>query len=273
VIISASRRTDICAFFSCWFIDGIRTGQIEVPNPQNHSMVRKVSLRPNDVEAIVFWTRDPRPIMDGLGHIEQRGIGTYFHITITPYGPPLEPGLAPLEERIQAALALADRLGPKRVHWRYDPIVLSNRTGPDEHRRAFADMARKLRGRLCGVTVSLLDWYRKTERALQPLERDGWIFSRPGPSDPEARALLCDLAAIARSEGFEMRACCEPADLSPLGIGPARCIDGEKLAALFGREVPARKDRAQRPDCRCHSSVDIGRYGTCRHGCRYCYAR
>jgi hypothetical protein len=273
VIISASRRTDIPAFFSDWFMDCIRAGRIEIHNPRNPSQRRVLSLDPADVDAIVFWTRDPRPILAHLAELDRRGIGYVFHVTLTPYGPPLEPGLPPLEERIGAVLDLAGRLGPARVNWRYDPVVLSNRTDGDFHRRQFATLARRLRARVDGVTLSLLDWYEKCSRALCPLEDRGWVFSRAGGSDAEARRLLRDLAEIAGAHGFSPRACAEDADLLPLGIEPARCIDAASLSALFGRAMRIRRDRAQRPACRCHESVDVGRYGTCRHGCLYCYAR
>lgn len=273
MIISASRRTDIPAFFADWFADGIRAGRIEIQNPRNPSQKRVVPLGPEDVDAIVFWTRDPRPLLPGLDELDRRKIGYVFHVTLTPYGPPLEPGLPPLEARVGAVLDLAGRLGPERVNWRYDPVLLSNRTDGDFHRRQFSALARRLRGRVGGVTLSLLDWYQKTSRALRPLEGQGWIFSRSGPGDAESRLLLRDLSDIARAQGFSPRACAEEADLLPLGIGPARCVDAAALQALFGRAMPCRKDRAQRPACRCHESVDIGRYGTCRHGCLYCYAR
>ncbi|NMB75677.1 MAG: DUF1848 domain-containing protein [Myxococcales bacterium] len=273
MIISASRRTDIPAFFSDWFMEGVRAGRLEVPNPYCQSRKRLVSLLPRDVEAIVFWTRDPRPLLRRLAELDERGMGYVFHVTLTPYGPPLEPGLPPLEERLGAVLDLAARLGPERVNWRYDPIVLSNRTSADFHRRAFSSLARRLRGRLSGVTLSLLDWYKKTERALRPLEADGFDFLHAGPEAPEAEALLADLAGLARAEGFIPCACAEDADLRALGIEPARCVDAARLSALFGRAISGRKDRAQRPACRCHESLDVGRYGTCRHGCLYCYAR
>ncbi len=273
MIVSASRRTDIPAFFADWFMEGIRAGRLEVPNPRVVSQKRFVSLLPEDVEAIVFWTRDPRPLLPRLAEIDGRGIGYVFQVTLTPYGPPLEPGLPPLEERLGAVLDLAARLGPARVNWRYDPIVLSNRTDADFHRRAFSSLARRLRGRVGGVTLSLLDWYKKTERALRPLAADGFDFFRAGPGSPGAQELLADLAGMARSEGFIPCACAEDADLGALGIEPARCVDAARLSALFGRAIPGRKDRAQRPACRCHESVDVGRYGTCRHGCLYCYAR
>ena len=270
VIISASRRTDISAFYAEWMIHRLRAGFCTVPNPFSRSQVARISLLPSDVDAIVFWTRNPRPLMRYLSEIDGLGIPYYFQFTVLGLPRELDPKVPPLEITLRTFRELAQRLGPERVVWRYDPIVFSEKSPAEYHRERFTAIARKLAGFTNRVVVSIVDRYRKTERRMKALRDCG-----AGLIDcaPEALAgLMRHLAATAAANQMEIVSCAEEIDLTGHGIRPGRCIDHELIKQAFGKDVSAAKDPSQRPACGCVLSRDIGMYDSCLFGCQYCYA-
>ena len=272
MIISASRRTDIPAFYSKWFINRIRAGWCQVPNPLNYNQLWHVSLRPEDVDAIVFWSKNPAPIVNYLDELDERGFYYYFQFSLNHYPKVFEPGVPSVEERIETFRKLSFRLGPRRVIWRYDPIIISNWTPPDFHREKFSKIAIALTGFTRRVMVSFVHYYQKTERRLSALEKEGFQFERRADDSPRGWELLRDLAQIARSYDMEIFTCAEERDFSNFGVPPGRCIDGELLRKLWSLPGHTKKDPAQRPACRCVVSKDIGMNDTCLHGCPYCYS-
>ncbi len=263
MIISASRRTDIPAFYFDWFLGRLGDGYALTRNPMNAAQVRRVSLAPDDVSGIVFWSKNPAPM---LPHLDALGaFPFYVQYTLNAYGADIEPGLPPLAERIATLRRLAERIGPERVIWRYDPILLSPEYPEAFHEEAFSRLASALSGASHRVTISFIDFYAKIERRLA--ERG--IVGVPAPARV---AFAGRLQAVAARSGFVMDACAEDIDLTAAGVGRARCVDAALLANISGRPVPARKDPNQRPACGCAASVDIGAYDTCPHGCAYCYA-
>lgn len=271
MIISASRRTDIPAFYSQWFMERIRQGGCAVPNPFNPQQVSQVSLGPDNVEAIVFWTRNPAPLQPHLAELDERGYRYLFQFTLTGYPALLEPHLPTLPQLLDTFRRLADQVGPERVLWRYDPILLSNLTPLDWHRQQVARLAQTLEGYTTRLTVSLFDPYRKALRRLAKLGPSLQVQVPEGIT-PGLAALFTDLAQIAASSGMAIVSCAEPWDLQPYGIAPGACIDADYIEATLGVSVSHARDKAQRPTCRCAQSKDIGMYNTCRHGCVYCYA-
>jgi hypothetical protein len=268
MIISVSRRCDIPRFRFDWFMERLSEGAVYVANPFNSAQVRRVSLLPEDAEALVFWTRDPRPVLDRAEELEERGLPFYVMVTVTGYPPALEPDVPPPEAVCAAMRELAQKIGRRRVIWRYDPVFLSSITSEDFHRRNFGELAERLAGAPRRVIVSLYDEYRRTRFRVGALERAGTLALLP---DFDAGPLLADLAQTARAAGMEIQSCAEAEDFTAFGIKPGACIDGELLRELWGMKTAA-KDKNQRPHCRCAQSVDIGRYGDCTAGCVYCYA-
>ena len=264
IIISASRRTDIPARYAGWLAARLREGFVCTRNPMNARQIRRISLRPADVDGLVLWTKNPIPLLPLLPVLEPYPY--YIQFTLTPYRTDAEPGLPSKEGAlIPAFQRLCEHLGPDRVIWRYDPVFLS-RTYPAEfHAEAFAKMAGALRGytRLC--TISFLDFYKSCAAGLKELG-----VREMTAQDKDTLAEL--LSGIARENGLRMDACAEDMDFTKHGITPARCIDAGLLGRIAGRPIPAKKDRNQRPLCGCDASVDIGAYNTCPVGCRYCYA-
>jgi hypothetical protein len=279
MIVSASRRTDIPAYYAPWLMGRIEAGYCLVRNPFNAKSLRRVSLDPRDLDFLVLWTRDPRPLAPRLGEIEARGIRFYVQMTITGYPPAMEGGAPPLAEAIGALCDLSDRIGSDRVLWRYDPIVIAGPLDSGYHLGAFERIAAALEGATKRVTLSIVDEYSGTRARLEKAGFPGARFDYPA-----YESLLADLAAMAKSRGMRPLACAEEVDLVPLGIEAGSCVDaalasslwgiakGVALGAEGGAARAARKDSGQRGACRCAPSVDIGSYGSCPRGCAYCYA-
>lgn len=268
-LISASRRTDIPAFYSKWFLNRIDAGHCQWVNPFG-GQVYEVSLRPEDCLGIVFWTRYPAPLLPHLAELKRRGYAFYFHCTINGYGRTLETRNPDTDTAIQAFRALSGAISPALALWRYDPIVFSDRTPPEYHVRRFESLASRLEGYTERCYFSFLDNYGKTRRNLQAAERSyGIRFYEPGA---EAKlALVRDLQQIAAAHGIALCACCEDAVLMEEGVRKAHCVDLELLRRIRPG-LPALKPKPTRAECGCVESVDIGAYDTCRFGCIYCYA-
>ncbi len=273
MIISASRRTDLPAYYSRWLMNRLHAGFCLVPNPFNPRLVARVSLLPSDVEAIVFWTRDARPMLASLSDLDRRGYRYVFLVTVVDYPAPLGPGNLPVPVAVQMFRRLAERIGHDRVVWRYDPIVFSNVTDGAFHARQFAFLADELWRSTRRVIISGLSFYRRNLRSLKALEAHG-VFIRPKEDVPvdEMESMLGRLASVARERGLDLVSCAETLDWRRVGIAPGRCIDDAWLGRVLGVRVPARKDPGQRQACGCVVSRDIGVYGTCVRGCPYCYA-
>lgn len=269
MIVSASRRTDIPAFYARWFMGRLRAGFCEVRSPFNAAQVSRISLAPEDVEAIVFWTRDPRPLLPHLAEIRALGHEPFFLVTLLDNPRALDPKCPGPEASVPAFLRLAEAL-PGRAAWRYDPIVLTTATPPDWHRRTFSRLAAALAGHTDRVIVSFVEPYRKIARRMAALAGAG--FAPLSPSPDELVRLLVDLRDMAASHGLTLATCCQPEIFQSAGIPASRCIDAAWITAQTGRAVPAGKDTGQRPGCGCAPSRDIGAYDRCLFGCVYCYA-
>lgn len=264
MILSASRRTDIPNYYREWLARRFRAGFLCVRNPMNFRQVSRITLNPNVIDCIVFWTKNPAPMLPYLD--EYRRYMYYFQFTLTGYGKDIEPGL-PDKRRIliPAFCELADRIGRDRVIWRYDPIFLSDHYTLDYHVKAFTRIAEALAGRTRRVVISFLDDYEKTKRNMKGINIQGLTKEK-------MRRLAHSFAVIAGRYGMEIQTCAEKIDLSEYGITHGACIDREYIEHLLGCRLWAGKDHGQRPECRCMESVEIGSYHTCRNGCRYCYA-
>jgi len=273
MIISASRRTDIPAFYAEWFINRIRAGYCTVPNPFNPEQVAHVSLMPEDVDVIVFWTRNPRPLYPHLAELDERGYRYYFQYTLLNNPPPLDPKSPPLETSLRTFEELARRTGPERVIWRYDPIVFTTLTGPDFHQESYTHIARALRGYTRRSVISLMDLYPKTKKRLSGMvEQGAELLPVSYPSEAWFPELMHSLAQIATDNAMEIVSCAEEIDLAPFGVHPGKCVDDEYIQRIFGIDVTHAKDPSQRRACGCVVSKDIGMYNSCLFGCSYCYA-
>lgn len=263
MILSVSRRTDIPAFYSDWFYNRIREGQVCVRNPMNRHQVSKIRLSPDVIDCIVFWSKNPAPMLPRLDELADYMY--YFQFTVTPYDRELETGLPQKESIIETFRLLSDRIGPKRVIWRYDPILFSQSMDVQYHLHGFEAIAKRLASCTQTCVISFVDLYQKTRRNLRET-----TVREPGAD--EITRLAAGLASIASSYGIRIQSCAERIDLEPMGIRHGRCVDRVLIEELLGCRLEVAKDRNQRPECGCVQSVDIGAYDTCSHGCLYCYA-
>lgn len=270
MIISASRRTDIPAFYAEWFLNRVRAGYCVVPNPFNAKQVSRVSLRPADVDAVVFWTRNPRPLMASLDELDRAGLRYYFLFTLVGNPREIDPKSPPTAVATATFRELAERLGPERVIWRYDPIVFSSLTRAEFHVENFENLARTLAGSTRRVVISTVNLYRKSKGRLDGLA--GTPAEIVAPSVDDLARVIPRMREIAGQHGMRITSCAEETDLRPYGVEPGKCIDDMLLREALGVDVRAKKDAGQRGACGCVESRDIGMYDTCLFGCAYCYA-
>ena len=273
MIISVSRRTDIPAFYAEWFINRVRAGYCTVPNPYNREQVARVSLLSEDVDVIVFWTRNPKPLFPYLDELDQRGYQYYFQYTLLGYPRQIDTKSPPLETAIKTFQELSNCIGFRRVIWRYDPIVFSNLTGAQFHTENYAHISDALKGYTHRSVISVMDMYKKFRVRIDQLNQQGvGVVDQGGNPSPRFDNLMNTIAQTARTNDLEIYSCSEERDLLPYGILPGKCIDDEYIEATFGIEVGHKKDPGQRKACGCVIGKDIGMYDTCVFGCQYCYA-
>ncbi|MGE4559997.1 MAG: DUF1848 domain-containing protein [Desulfobulbus sp.] len=265
MIISASRRTDIPAFYSPWLLNRLRAGRVLVRNPFNFHQVSEIRLSPAVVEALILWTKNPAPLLPHLDEIEAMGYPVLIHYTITACDRYVEPGLPDVSQRLAAFRVLSDMVGPDRVLWRFDPILLTQAQGIDHCLDRFTGLAGALEGLTHQCSISFVSLYAKCRRNLTGV----------GLLNPDAlmkKELVMELAFLAKAHGMRLKACCDEFLTDECGIDQAHCIDAAQLGGILGCNLQVRKDPGQRRGCGCSMSIDIGAYDSCAHGCRYCYA-
>ena len=284
VIVSASRSTDIPAFYGDWFMDRVQKGYAVWANPFS-GQAQAVSFEKTRV--FTFWSKNPRPFLPALDELSREDYGILFLYTVNDYEDDgLEPAVPPLDERIRTFHELSSRIGPGRLTWRYDPILISDHITPGrilEKIQGIGDHIHALTRRL---VISFIDISRYP-RVKRNLAAAGFSGIRE-PAADEVTAIAEGLAELNKSWGLEIQVCGEETDLSSRGIQKAACISYDILLREFPDDRllmdflspgndPARrrrelKDPGQRNRCGCVVSKDIGHYSTCMHHCRYCYA-
>lgn len=260
MIISASRRTDIPAFFSDWFIERLRQGYALIPNPRNRNRLGKVEISPKNVDCIVFWTKNPIPMFNKLETIGNMGYPYYFQFTLTPYGKNVERHLPSKSRLIQSFIQLSERTSADRVIWRYDPIIVDDNHPISWHVEQFSKMCEKLQSYTRRCVLSFVDPYKSIANSFRALTNNEMI------------QLASHLSKIAKQQGITLSTCAENIDLSPYHITHNSCIDKDLIEKIIGIPLQAKIDKNQRAACCCIESVDIGVYDTCANGCAYCYA-
>lgn len=267
MIVSASYRTDIPAFYAPWFMNRLAAGFCRVRNPYGGPDTH-VALAPGGVGGFVFWTRNIAPLEPSLDAVRRRA-PFVVQFTVTGYPRPLESAVIAAARAIEQIRALRCEWGPRAIVWRYDPVLLTSLTPATWHLANFAHLATALVGAVDEVVVSFAQSYRKTRRNLDAAAAAS-RFTWRDPPDDEKRELLTRLAAIAGEHAMRLTICTQPALAVP-GLSASRCIDAERLGDVAGTALAART-KGNRPGCLCAESRDIGVYDSCPHGCVYCYA-
>ena len=306
VIISASRSTDIPAFYAKWFFNRLEKGYCTWINPFNQ---QKQYISFSKCKVIVFWTKNPEPIIPYLHILDKKGIHYYFQVTLNDYvNEELEPNLPSVKTRIETFKKLSSLIGPERIIWRFDPIIISPSISPRNILSKIWRIGNQLKGYTKKLVFSFVDikTYRKVQNNLV---KETSLFTKENVengegSDAQRNEIivgLCKLREIWEKDGWKlnMATCAESVELEKYGIEHNRCIDGELMEGVFGDDkelvyylrtgklperdlfgevpkLPAKhknlKDKGQRKLCGCMVSKDIGMYNTCRHFCVYCYA-
>lgn len=306
VIISASRSTDIPAFYAKWFINRLKAGYCVWYNPFNQKPMYISFVK---TKAVVFWTKNPEPLIPYLPELDKRGIHYYFQVTLNDYvNEGFEPNVGPVEHRVAVFKRLSDQIGKEKVIWRFDPLIVTPNLTVRQLLTKVYHVGNQLKGYTDKLVFSFIDVraYRKVQNKLI---KETSFFTRDTvdsaePSGNYLEKLVDGLAKLRdhwKSEGWNitLATCGESIDLEKYGIKHNRCIDGELMERLFPEdkelvyylrtgklpqpnlfggipEIPPDrkdlKDKGQRKVCGCMISKDIGMYNTCRHFCVYCYA-
>jgi hypothetical protein len=279
-VISASRRTDIPAFYLPWFFESLAKGGFEVVNPYNRRL-RWVPARPGEVHSFVFWSKNFGPFLESKAgeRLMDRGYHLFFNFSVNSQDPLLEPKVPPLSRRLKQLATLCERFDPDWITWRFDPICFYQ-TAPDQWHHNLHDFAAIARhAAQCGIrrcVTSFRDDYRKIEKRLARHKGLAWI----DPPLADKIALITEMAGQLKDLGIGLQTCCEgqlqhalPQDGS---VTAAACISSSLLMALFGGHLALKPDLGQRrkSGCGCQQSVDIGSYHLhpCHHDCLFCYA-
>ncbi len=264
MILSVSRRTDIPCFYPEWFFRRLQEGFVLVRNPRNPHLLSRISLQKDVLDGIVFWSKNPLPMLPYLPQLKE--IPYYIQFTLTSYGKDAEPSLPKKSSvLIPGFQKLSAQIGANRMVWRYDPIFLNENYDLEYHCQYFEQIAKRLSGYTDICIISFLDSYRNTRRNQKQ-------FSMRAPDETEIHLLAKSFGKSAKNAGISLFTCAEQIDLSPFGIGHASCIDKKRLERIGGYPLDVRKDRYQREECGCVESIDIGEYNSCLNGCLYCYA-
>lgn len=262
MILSVSERTDICAFYSDWFYKRIEEGFVYVRNPFFPEQVSKIDLHPDNIDAIIFCTKNPIPMLDRLDLLD--AYDYEFQITITPYLKDIEPYVVAKGTLIKAIKTLSKRIGNDRISIRYDPILLNERYTMEVHFEMFEKLCRYLEGYTHRIIISFVDMKKNTLHNMKDLKLIPI-------DDKKAHILAKRLGEVAHRYHMDILTCAEKYDFSEYGFKQEGCTSDERMYHLTGKlkKYPKNTKRAL---CNCLQTVDISAYNTCLHFCKYCYA-
>ena len=264
MIISASRRTDIPSYYSEWFFNRLKDEYVYVRNPMNPHRISEVSLSPDVVDGIVFWTKNPTPMINRLDELQDYTY--YFQFTLTPYGTDIEKNVPSKNDIVIPTFQkLSSMIGKEHVIWRYDPILLNEKYTMQYHTKYFRVLCDRLADYTEKCTISFLDLYKNIQRRIVPLG----IHSLTTVQAEELTGFFCE---IAKEHDIYIDTCAEEIDLSKYGVRHASCIDRDRIERIGKCKLNIERDKNQRAACGCVAGIDIGAYNTCRNGCVYCYA-
>lgn len=270
MIISASYKTDIPAFYGEWFINRLNAGYCKARNAFNNKPF-EIDLSKRTVDGFVFWTKNAKPFREGLYEVARRSYPFIMQYTINGYPRELENRVVDYQSAIENFISISREYGPHTCVWRYDPIIFSDLTDEEFHIRRFSDIAARLSGYTDEVVFSFVQMYRKTKGSLGKLEAASGYHYHDG-TESQKIYLMNRFVEIAKIQGIRVNLCSQPELLAlNSNVGEAKCVDAARIQNISGNIVNA-KLRGSRSSCGCYESKDIGEYDTCPHGCIYCYA-
>lgn len=259
MILFASGRTDIPAFYSKWFINRVKAGFVDVRNPFNQNLISRINF--SDVDLIMFCSKNPLPMIDKLKMLK---VPVLFHVTITPYSKDVEPNIPDKRLIIEGVKKLSLVLGIDNVVLRYDPIFLSDKYNVDYHIRAFDKLCKNLNGYVNKIIVSFMDEYKNVRINKDILKYR--TFTRE-----DYKKIGEAFSKSAMDNGMSVQTCFEDNDLTQYGFVKGECLSHELAYILTGKKFKSSNVRKEKK-CECVQMVDIGDYNSCMHMCKYCYA-
>jgi len=262
MIINTGGRTDTVQYYTEWLLRRFSEGYVISRNPMFPSKVNRYELTPDKVDCVVFCSKNYKPILPRLHEITDR-FNTYFHYTITAYGKDIEPNVPSIDESIETLVRLSEIVGKKRIAWRYDPVLLTEKYTIKRHLETFDYMSEKLSSYIDRCIFSFVEMYKKLEYNMPELipitEGDMKILSE-------------GLGAISKKYGTFIQTCGTNGDFSEYGIHSSGCMTLDILGNANRITFRNLKHKGMRQGCHCIESRDIGAYDTCMNGCKYCYA-
>lgn len=292
IIVSASRSTDIPTFYADWFIKRWKKGYLKWVNPFNGKPLY-VTFR--NTRVVVFWTKNPKPMFKYLDFMDRNIPYYYFQFTLNDYDKEkFEAKVPSVKSRIETFKELSNRLGKKRVIWRFDPLILTDEIDVEELLKRVKNIGDELKNYTTKLVFSFVDIsiYRKVENNLK---KDNVNYIEWTSSLMEEFA--DGLSKFNKEWNLQLGTCSEKINLEKYGIVHNKCIDDDLMIDLWSDDkvlmdflgiqidegdlfnpqkriikTKSLKDKGQREDCGCVVSKDIGQYNTCPHECNYCYA-
>ena len=262
MILNVSGRTDIVAFYTPWFLKRIEEGYVDVRNPFYPKQISRVLINPKTIDAIIFCTKNPLPIIPYLDKL--RDYPYVFEVTITPYGKDIEPFVPPKKDIIKGIIKISSKIGKDKIIIRYDPILLNDKYNILYHKRAFTKLLTLLDGCISKIIISFVDLKKNT--LLHQKAEDIMV-----PNIEEIKELATIFGSLAKQHHIQIQTCAENYDLTSYGFSHESCISKEQIYNLTGKTKGFKKS-TNRSYCNCLQSVDIGFYNSCAHFCKYCYA-
>ncbi len=257
MILNVSGRTDVVAFYTPWFINRYKEGFVDVRNPFYEKQVSRIYFK--DVDAFVFCTKNPMPIIDFLPFISKPII---FHVTLTPYKKDLEPNVPPKGKIIESIKKISKIIGNDNIYVRYDPIIINERYSIEYHIQAFDSLCKKLKNYVKHIIVSFVDDYKN-------VKNNASVLKIKSLKESDYKIIGESFFKSASENGMTVQTCAEDNNLSMYGFIKRDCVDHSLIFKLTGKtDFPIWKER----NCKCVAMADIGAYNTCSHFCKYCYA-
>lgn len=260
MILYVSGRCDIVAFYTPWFINRYNEGFVDVRNPFNKHQVSRINF--SDVDAILFCTKNPIPILNYLDKINKPII---FHVTLTPYKDDIEVNVKNKKDIIDAIKKLSSIVGIDNIYVRYDPIFINDKYTLDYHIKAFNKLCESLNSYVKHIIISFLDDYKNVRKNLSVLK-----YKDLDENDYEAIGL--NFSKIAESNNMSVQTCFKERNLFEYGFKVEDCLSKEMAKRLTGKDIKKKWSARKGGMCNCVAMVDIGHYNSCKHFCKYCYA-
>ncbi len=243
------------------------------------------------MQLIVFWTKNPEPLMKKLNWFDEHFPNYYFQFTLNDYDRKTEPHIPELRKRTETFIRLSEHIGKEKVIWRFDPLMLTDKISVNNLSDKISSLAEQLKEHTEKLVFSFADIenYRKAKNNLKYAGINFREFT-----EKEMKKIAKNISDIIKNTNLEAATCAEAINLSKYGISDNKCIDDELIMKLFPNNIKLMqflgiknqgtfnfanitsrknlKDKGQRKECKCIKSKDIGSYNTCNAMCSYCYA-